>query len=122
MIMKYDGNYDDFISGDAAEEHIEMVADMFECDPNTIEITVSPGSVIIEYVFEDDIENQIAEAMIGGNFDVGMPIIDAELPGLTLVEGGELTESALTWEPKPDMFATVSESVDVVSTIENTAE
>ena len=32
-----------------------------------------------------------------------------------------MTESALTWEPKPSMFATVSESVDMVTTIETTS-
>lgn len=84
-------------------------------------ITVSPGSVVIEYVFEADIEDAFAESMISGNFDVGMPIIEAALPGITLVEGGELTESAMTWEPKPDMFKTVGEAVDVNATINATA-
>lgn len=59
--------------------------------------------------------------MIGGNFDVGMPIIDAVLPGLPLIEGGELTESAMTWEPNPNMVEAVSESVDIPATIEATA-
>lgn len=122
MKMKYGGNYDDFVSGDAADEHILMISGQFDCDPDKIQITVSPGSVVIEYVFEENIENKIAEKLISGSFDVGMPVIDAALPGIPpLIEGGALTESALTWEPKPNMFATVSESVDVIATLEATA-
>lgn len=118
MTMKYDEDYNEFISSNSLDEHINKVADLFDCDSNSINIIVSQGSVIIEYIFEDNIENKIASTMINGDFDVGMPIIDAELPGLKLIEGGKLTDSALTWEPKPNMFEVVSESIDVKTTIE----
>ena len=60
LVMKYDGDYDEFIEGNQADEHIATVSGMFGCDSDSLQITISQGSVIIEYIFDVDIENEVA--------------------------------------------------------------